>query len=215
MKINYGYDAVDDGLPISETEKRIRVEELETRQPQQVDVSRHVSWYSTGNKAGRVLWHLVWLFLFRPTPRPFFAWRRFLLRCFGARIGARVHVYPAAKIWAPWNLEMGDHSCLAGDVDCYCAGQITIGAHATVSQYSYLCAAGHDISDPHMKLFTAPIRVGQGAWICADAFVGPGVSIGEGAVVAARAVVVKDVEPWTVVGGNPAKFIKKRELRNE
>jgi putative colanic acid biosynthesis acetyltransferase WcaF len=110
---------------------------------------------------------------------------------------------------------MAEHSCLAGDVDCYCADRITIGAHATVSQYSYLCAAGHDISDPHMKLVTAPIHIGDGAWICAGAYVGPGVSVGDGAVVAARAVVVKDVDPWMVVGGNPAKFIKKRELRNE
>ena len=191
------------------------MEELQTTPPLQVDVSCYKHRYSLGNKAGRVLWHLVWLLFFRPSPRICFGWRRFWLRCFGARIGAKVHVYPSAKIWAPWNLEMGDHSCLAGDVDCYCAGRVTIGPHATVSQYSYLCAAGHDISDPHMKLFTAPIRIGAGAWICAGAFVGPGVSVGAGAVVAARAVVVKDVEPWMVVGGNPAKFIKKRELRNE
>ncbi len=185
------------------------MEELQTTDPPQVDVSRFENPYSTTNKVGRVLWHLVWFWLFRPTPRLLFGWRRFLLRCFGARIGAGVHVYPAAKVWAPWNLEMGDHSCLAGDVDCYCAGPITIGAHATVSQYSYLCAAGHDIADPHMKLITAPIRIGAGAWVCADAFIGPGVCIGEGAVVAARAVVVKDVEPWVVVGGNPARFLKK------
>jgi putative colanic acid biosynthesis acetyltransferase WcaF len=191
------------------------MEELQYKQTAEVDVSRFENPYSAANKVGRVLWRLVWLFLFRVSPRLCFGWRRFLLRCFGARIGAMAHVYPTTKVWAPWNLEMGDHSCLAGDVDCYCAGRITIGAHATVSQYSYLCAASHDICDRHMKLFTAPIRIGAGAWVCAGAFVGPGVCIGAGAVVAARAVVVKDVEPWMVVGGNPAKFIKKRELREE
>lgn len=191
------------------------MEQLETIPEPQVDVARYAHSYSLRNKIGRVLWHFVWLFLFRPSPRICFGWRRLILRCFGARIGARVHVYPSAKIWAPWNLEMGDHSCLAGDVDCYCAGAITIGPHATVSQYSYLCAASHDITDPHMQLFTAPIKIGAGAWVCAGAFVGPGVTIGDGAVVGARAVVVKDVAPWHVVAGNPAKFIKKRELRHE
>lgn len=191
------------------------MEELQTKPALQVDVSRYQNRYTLRNKLGRVLWHFAWLLLFRPSPRLCFAWRRFLLRCFGARIGADVHVYPSAKVWAPWNLEMGDHSCLADDVDCYCADRIIIGPHATVSQYSYLCAAGHDISDPHMELIMAPIHIGAGAWVCAGAFVGQGVHIGDGAVVAARAVVVKDVEPWMVVGGNPAKVIKKRELRNE
>jgi putative colanic acid biosynthesis acetyltransferase WcaF len=109
---------------------------------------------------------------------------------------------------------MGDYSCLAFDVDCYSVARVTIGAHATVSQYSFLCTAGHDLSDPHMKLVTAPIAIGDGAWVCAAAYVGPGVHLGEGAVAAARAVVVKDVEPWTVVGGNPAKVIRRRELQN-
>lgn len=196
-------------------ENTVGTQEIQAEPQPHVDVSRYRHSYSLANKIGRVVWQWVWLLLFRPSPRICFAWRRLLLRLFGARIGKHVHVYPSANIWAPWNLQMDEYSCLAGDVDCYCAGLITIGPHATVSQYSYLCAAGHDISDPHMQLFTAPITIGPGAWVCAGAFVGPGVAIGEGAVVAARAVVVKDVPPWDVVGGNPAKFIKKRELRHE
>ena len=105
---------------------------------------------------------------------------------------------------------MADHSCLSFDVDCYCADKITIGEHATVSQYSFLCTASHDISHPHMRLTTAPIGIAAGAWVAADVFVAPGVKIGEGAVCAARSVVVKDVPAWTVVGGNPAKELKKR-----
>ena len=97
-------------------------------------------------------------------------------------------------------------------MDCYNVDRVRIGAHATVSQYSFLCTAGHDIEDPHMKLRTAPITIGDGAWVCAGAYIGMGIHIGEGAVAAARAVVVKDVEVWTVVGGNPAKFIKKRSV---
>lgn len=107
---------------------------------------------------------------------------------------------------------MGDHSCLSRNVDCYSVDKIRIGAHAIVSQYSFLCAASHDIKDPHLKLITKPITIGDGAWICADVFVGPGVTIGEGAVAGARAVVIEDVAPWIVVGGNPAKVIRKREL---
>jgi putative colanic acid biosynthesis acetyltransferase WcaF len=106
---------------------------------------------------------------------------------------------------------MGDYSCLSHDVDCYCVAPIKIGAHATVSQYSYLCAASHDCGDPLMPLITAPISIGQGAWVAADVFIGPGVVVGEGAVVGARSSVFKDVEAWTVVVGNPAKFLKRRE----
>lgn len=108
---------------------------------------------------------------------------------------------------------MGNHSCLSHHVDCYCVAPVGIGSHATVSQYSYLCAASHDFEQASMPLVTAPIVIGEGAWVAADVFVGPGVTIGEGAVVGARSTVLKDVEPWTIVAGNPATFKRKRELR--
>jgi putative colanic acid biosynthesis acetyltransferase WcaF len=128
-------------------------------------------------------------------------------------MGPHSVVHPSTRIWAPWNLEMAEGSCLSFGVDCYCVAVVRIGAHATVSQYCHLCAAGHDISDPERRLVAAPITVGPGAWLFAGAFVGPGVTIGEGAVVAARAVIVRDVAAWTVVGGNPARFIKIRVLK--
>lgn len=108
---------------------------------------------------------------------------------------------------------MGDYSCLGHHVDCYSVDKVRIGSDATISQYSFLCTAGHDIEDPRMRLTTAPITIGEGAWICADVFVGPGVVVEEGAVAAARAVVIRDVESWVVVAGNPAETIKRRELR--
>ncbi|MDE2348505.1 MAG: putative colanic acid biosynthesis acetyltransferase [Gammaproteobacteria bacterium] len=159
---------------------------------------------STANRALRVIWSFTWLLLYRPSPRPLHAWRRTLLRIFGARIGARAHPYPSAKIWAPWNLTIEADGCLADDVDCYCVAPVRIGARATVSQYSYLCAASHDFRDPAMPLVAAPIDIGANAWVAADVFVGPGVTIGEGAVVGARSTVVRDIEPWTVVAGSPA-----------
>lgn len=178
-----------------------------------IDVSKYANRFSLANKCARVLWGAVWLLVFRPTPSFLFGWRRFLLRCFGANLAGSASVYPSARIWAPWNLTMGEHSCLSHFVDCYCVDKITIGAHATVSQYAFLCAATHDISDPHMQLVTRPIAIGDGAWVCAGAFVGPGVTIGEGAVAGARAVVTKDVAAWQVVAGNPAVFKKKRVLK--
>jgi putative colanic acid biosynthesis acetyltransferase WcaF len=155
-------------------------------------------------KVLRVLWGAVWLLLYRPSPRPLHAWRRFLLRLFGAQIGAGACPYPSAKIWAPWKLTMADYSCIANDVDCYCVAPISLGAHATVSQYSYLCTASHDYRDPSMPLIVGPIHIEAEAWVAACAFIGPGVKIGQGAVIGARSSVFGDVDSWAVVAGSPA-----------
>jgi putative colanic acid biosynthesis acetyltransferase WcaF len=122
---------------------------------------------------------------------------------------------PSARIWAPWNLELGDECTISFQVDCYNAAPISIGSHTTVSQYAHLCTAGHDIADRRFSLVAAPIRIGNSAWICAGAYVGKGVTVRDGAVVAAHAVVTRDVPAWTVVGGNPAQTIKQRVLKEE
>ena len=177
-----------------------------------VDVSEYKSSFTIRHRLMRLVWGWVWLLLFRPSPIPLHAWRRFLLRLFGAKIGRGVTIYPTATIWAPWNLEMADFSCLSHYTICYSVDQVKIGPHATVSQYSHLCTASHDITDPQMQLITAPIILEEGAWVTTDVYVGPNVTIGAGAVVGARASVFKDVPAWTVVGGNPAKFICHRDL---
>jgi putative colanic acid biosynthesis acetyltransferase WcaF len=159
---------------------------------------------SAANRLARVLWRIVWITAFRLSPTVLHGWRRLLLRAFGARIAPGARPYPRARIWAPWNLVMEAHSCIADDVDCYCVAAVTIGTRATVSQYSYLCSASHDYRDPAMPLIVAPIVIEAHAWVAADVFVGPGVKIGEGAVVGARSTVVQDVAPWTVVAGSPA-----------
>jgi putative colanic acid biosynthesis acetyltransferase WcaF len=168
---------------------------------------------SRQNKLARLLWRTVWILLYRPSPRMFHVWRRFLLRMFGAKLGVGTYAYPSVQIWAPWNLEMQDHSCLSHFVDCYCVNRVVIGHHATVSQYSFLCTASHDYNRADMPLVTAPIVIGAHAWVTADVFVGPGVTIGQGAVVAARSTVTRDVPPWTVVAGSPAKHIGQRDRR--
>lgn len=167
---------------------------------------------SIGNKLARACWNLVWLLLYRPTPRLMHGWRCLLLRAFGAKLGKGVHPYPSARIWAPWNLEMGDHACLSEGVDCYCVDKIRLGPYALVSQYSFLCTASHDYTDRAFPLVCAPISIGERAWVTADVFVGPGVTIGDGAVVAARSSVFHDIPAWTVARGNPAAPFKPRIL---
>lgn len=179
-----------------------------------LELENYQNRHPLSSKVMRAVWNMVWLFLFRPTPRGIlYGWRRFLLRLFGARIGKGVNILPSCKIWQPWMLSVGNYSCLSENVDCYAVDRISIGEQVVISQGAVLCTASHDISSPIMELTHLPIVIGSQSWIAAYAFVGPGVTIGEGAVVGATASVYKDVEPWTVVGGNPAKFIKKREIR--
>lgn len=169
--------------------------------------------YSGGEQFRRVLWGLGKL-LFRFSPRPCFGWRRLVLRCFGAKIGRQVHFYPTTRIYFPWNLTVGDWSAIGEDALIYNLGPVTLGEKVTISHRAHLCAGTHDYRRSDMPLLKPPIEVKSQAWICADAFVGPGVMVGEGAVVGARAVVMKNVEPWTVVTGNPARVVKKRDLKD-
>jgi putative colanic acid biosynthesis acetyltransferase WcaF len=170
------------------------------------------------NKALRSLWNVTYVFLFRPFGTKLFRrWRLFLLRLFGAKVHKESGVYASAKIWAPWNLELHRNAWIGYDVICYNMAKIILEENATVSQYSYLCCASHELNVAELTPETtiaAPIVIHSNAWVGTQAFIGSGVTIGEGAVVGARAAVFKDVEPWTVVGGNPAKFIKKREIKN-
>jgi putative colanic acid biosynthesis acetyltransferase WcaF len=167
---------------------------------------------STGvaNRAGRALWGLAWLLLFRPTPRPLHAWRAMLLRLFGARLGKNCHVYAGARIWAPWNLVCDDAVCIADEVVVYNPAPVTLGSHCVVSQQAYLCGAGHDIDDPAFPMVSRPIQLGRYAWIGARATVCPGVRVGDGAVLGLGGVATRDLEPWTVYAGMPARPVRSR-----
>lgn len=159
----------------------------------------------------RMLWGFGKL-CFRLTPRPCFSLRRCLLRFFGAEIGKEVHIYNSALIYFPWNLKIGDWSSIGEGALIYNLGLVTIGQSVTISQRAHLCAGSHDYRRPDLPLLKLPVTIHDEAWICADAFVGPETVVGAGAVVGARAVVVKNVEPWTVVAGNPARFLSRREM---
>jgi putative colanic acid biosynthesis acetyltransferase WcaF len=137
-----------------------------------------------------------------------------LLRCFGANIGKQCHVYPSAKIWAPWNLTLNDHAGLGEDVTCYSIAPVVLGKKVVVSQGTYLCTGSHDYEDPNFQLYAKPIYIGEQAWLCAETFICPGVSIGDGAVVGARSVVTTDIPAWMVCAGNPCKPLKPRVIRH-
>ena len=171
--------------------------------------NRQAAKYTAREQLARIFWSIGQP-VFRITPRPCFGLRRALLRLFGAKVGSDVNIYPSALIYYPWNLSIGEWSSIGEWALIYNLGAVTIGQHSTISQRAHLCAGTHDYRDPSMPLLKPPIQIGDNAWICADAFVGPGVTIGEGAIVGARAVVTKDVAPWTVVVGNPAQVIKER-----
>jgi len=165
---------------------------------------------STRNKLARVAWNIVWALLFRPSPRPLHAWRAFLLRRFGATLGPRCHIYPGARIWAPWNLVCEEGAAIADEAVIYNAARVALGAYAIVSQQAYVCTATHDFNDPVFPMIVAPISLGRRAWVCARACVLPGVSLGDGAVLGLAAVATKDIEPWQIHAGNPARLLKRR-----
>lgn len=167
--------------------------------------------FSRRNRLARVIWQTVWLLLFRPSPPPMHAWRCWLLRRFGTRIGRHCHVYPDVVIWAPWNLVLHDYACLGPRVICYSMDTITLGSRAVVSQGAHLCTGSHDYESHNFQLFARPITIGADVWVCAEVFVGPGVSVAAGAVIGARAVVTRDQPAWMVCAGNPCHPIKPRK----
>ena len=175
-----------------------------------IDLSQYTN--RNPHKIKRLLWEIVWLFLFRPTPRWCLnGWRCWLLRLFGAKIGKGVRIQGSTKIWQPWKLIIDDNSWIDGGVSLYSVNDIIIGSNVVVSESAFICTASHDIHSPVFELITKPIFIQNFAWICSRATVLMGVTIGEGSVVAACAVITKNIESWTVVGGNPAKIISRRQ----
>lgn len=175
---------------------------------------RYRSDFTAAAKLRRFAWEVVWLLAFRPTPRwALHGWRRQLLRWFGAEIGAGCRIAPSCRVWAPWNLAMGEFSALGDGVDCYSMGSITLGSKVAVSQRTFLCAGSHDIRSLSRPLITGPIVVEDHVWIAAECFVHPDVVIREGAVIGARSVVLKEMPAWSICAGNPCRKIKDRVVK--
>jgi putative colanic acid biosynthesis acetyltransferase WcaF len=173
----------------------------------------NVNPYSGGEHVRRLLWAMVQATLFRWSPRALHGWRVVLLRLFGASIpdAAGVKVYPSVQVALPWKLALETGAVVGPAVRLYSLDRITLRRGATISQHTHLCAGTHDFQRWAMPLVTAPICIGENAWLGADVFVGPGVTVGELCVVGARAVVVKDLPPRTVCAGNPCRPLRSRE----
>ena len=180
----------------------------------QIELKNYKNRHPMADKVKRQFWDLVWTLCARWTPRWVLnGWRRLLAYLFGAILGEDVRLFGSVEIWQPWRLRIGDNSWVDNNVKLYSVDEIVIGSNVVISEGVFLCTASHDISSSIFELKTAPIKLCDMAWIGSRAIILPGVTVGEGAVVAAGSVVTKDVETWNVVGGNPAKFIKKRVLK--
>lgn len=169
------------------------------------DPFAHAPSFSLRHRLHRAVWRIAWLLLAAWTPPPLHRWRILLANCFGARIDPSVSLYSSVRIWYPPNLTMGAQSSLDRGVNCYNMGPIMIGQRAVISQGAFLCSGTHDVHSAHFQIEARPIMIGAGSWVCAEAFVAPGVTVGEGAVLAARGAAFHDLKPWTIYRGNPAE----------
>lgn len=168
--------------------------------------------FDVKNKITRVLWNLAYFLFFRYTPIFLFKWRVMILRFFGASLGYSSRIYPTARFWLPSNITLGHNSTIGPSVNIYNQGHVIIGSNVIISQGAHICASTHDYNCELHPLILRPIKIHDYAWVCADAFIGPGVNVSEGTVVGARAALFKDSEAWSVYSGNPAVLIKKREI---
>lgn len=177
-----------------------------------VDLSQSKTEWSKAMLIRRAIWEFVFMHVVQRSPRPFGFLRKALLRLFGARIGPGCVISTGVRVLMPWNLQMGANSWIGRNVDVYNYAPITFHDNAVVSQYAYLCTGTHDYEHPHFPLTYAPITIESQAWVAAGAFIGPGVTVHEGAVVGAYAVAFKNIPAWTICGGNPCKPIKPRTI---
>ena len=158
------------------------------------------------------LWWIVQALLFKPSPQFLYGWRRFLLRCFGAKIGKAVIIRPSVSITYPWKLSIGDYSWVGDAAVLYTLGEISIGKNTVVSQRSYLCTGSHDYTKIDFPIYSKKIDIEDECWLGTDVYVGPNVSIGKGTIVGARSSVFKNLPSGKVCIGSPARVIKDRQI---
>jgi putative colanic acid biosynthesis acetyltransferase WcaF len=175
--------------------------------PDNSEYDKGRSWLMLG------MWHFFGSPLVRSNWIPISAIKVGALRLFGARIGKGVYIKPGIKIKFPWYLSVGDHCWLGEDVWIDNLASVTVGSHVCLSQGAYLCTGNHDWNAPNMKLFRRPITLEEGSWIGAKAILCPGVAVGREAIVTAGSVVTRDVPRHQIWGGNPAQFLRHRNLK--
>jgi putative colanic acid biosynthesis acetyltransferase WcaF len=180
--------------------------------PAEGAIERQESQWTFREKVQRLAWGAVEGTVFRFSPHNAYGWRSFLVSLFGAKLGKEVRLRRTAHIEIPWNLTMGDGVVVGDFAIVYCVGPVTIGRYSMISQYAHLCAGSHETTTRRMELLRTPITIGDEVWVAADAFVGPGVTIGDRTILGARASAFQDLPPDIVAVGNPAKPIKKRVM---
>ena len=169
--------------------------------------------FTFANRVTRAVWAVVWTLLARWTPPPLHSWRRLLLLAFGAKIAPGARVHASVKVWLPANLKLGSNCLIGPGVWLYNPGAMTIGAKTVISYRSHICSATHDVNAPNFQAIMRPVVIGEHCWIASEAFVGPGVTMGDRSVLGARGALFKNTEPDSVYSGNPAAFVKQRKLR--
>lgn len=189
--------------PQNDVEMFLQVDIVENRKSQK---------WTTKELVGRALWETIGALIFSLSPRSLWGFRRTLLRAFGARIGSGVHILPSVRIAVPWNLEIGRFASVGDRAILYSLGPIQIGERSTISQYAHICAGSHEYRKRSFDLLKPAVKIGSDVWICADAFIGPGVTIGKGAIIGARAVAIKDVKEGNIMAGNPARQVGERQM---
>lgn len=168
--------------------------------------------FPLANRVERAVWGVAWFVLGRWTPNSLNPWRRVLLRAFGAKVSGTAALSANMTVWLPRNLVLGDQCTIGPGAVIYNMALVQIGARAIISQRAHLCAGSHDIRSLDFRLIARPIAIGDDVWIAAEAFVGPGVIVAEGAVLGARGVAAKNLAPWSVYAGNPASKVGTRQM---
>ena len=155
-------------------------------------------------------WWVVNATLFKWSPQFLFAWRRFLLRLFGAEIGKDVLIRSTVKITYPWKLKVGDHTWIGDECVLYNLGEITIGKHVAIAHKVYFNTGGHEYDKVTFDIFSKPITIEDECWLTNDVYLAPGVHIGKGTIVGARSSVLKSLPGAKICVGTPALPIKDR-----
>ena len=166
--------------------------------------------FTFSNRLKRLIWKITWFTFARWSPPHLHKWRILILKLFGAKISWKAYIYPNVEIWAPWNLMIDDYGTLARNVICYNIAPIELSVRAVVSQGAHLCTGTHNYEDPAFPLTAKPIYIGSRAWVCADTFVGPGVKVSSGAILSAGSVALRNLDSWSIYGGNPAILLRTR-----
>lgn len=158
------------------------------------------------------IWELTWTIFVQWLPKFTYPWYLLLLKMFGCKMTGKPFVAPNCRIYAPWLLELEDRACLGIRSEVYNLGPVKIGARSTVAQYGYLCNGTHDFSSERLPLLVGEMAIEEDVFIGAKAIVLPGLTIKQGTIIGAGAVLTKDTEPQGIYVGNPAKYIKKRTM---